>query len=244
MDRQDWEDRLQRGWERFTAGDTQGALAFFQEACRSAPHAAEPFMQLGLAYEHLGQMSLALQQYRTAANLDPESASPPFALARLFRYVGDREAENAALWAASNKAVNNADRQMALGLLARQENNYAGALNHFQNATEWFPDYPWLTSAIGNTLLHLNRNAEAREALLQAVAQPPVHAQDLYDLGVAEQRLHNYADACAAFQKAVAVDPMFYKAYIALAALEARMLRWRSAWRHFCKAVEIGQKQS
>jgi tetratricopeptide (TPR) repeat protein len=52
-------------------GDWDGAIAEYSEALRLYPNGYAVHYSLGMAYEHKGNRQAALQEYRTAYELNP-----------------------------------------------------------------------------------------------------------------------------------------------------------------------------
>ena len=130
------------------------------------------------------------------------------------------------------------DRQVLLGLRASQQKNYPQALTHFENALREQPDAPYIQGYAGRTLIRLNRNAEAREALAAAARDERVRSTELYNLAIAERNLRNYAAAVPVLKRAVEIDQNYFKAWTMLASTEYRLGHWRSAWFYFRQSVK------
>jgi tetratricopeptide (TPR) repeat protein len=73
------------------------AEALFRQAIRCDTRLSQAHYQLGITLEKKGRAMEAVAEIEEAARLDPASAEPPYALARLYRRVGDREKADQAL---------------------------------------------------------------------------------------------------------------------------------------------------
>ena len=61
------------------------------------PRDADAQFQLGLAYEHLGQTRVAVERYREAARLRPDSSQTWYRLSQALRALGDKDGAGVAL---------------------------------------------------------------------------------------------------------------------------------------------------
>jgi tetratricopeptide (TPR) repeat protein len=73
------------------------AEALFRQAVRCDSRLSQAHYQLGITLEKKSRAKEAVAELEEAARLDPASAEPPYALARLYRRVGDKEKADQAL---------------------------------------------------------------------------------------------------------------------------------------------------
>ena len=217
---------FQAGLAHYRAGRPAEALRAFEAAKRLAPGSVEARLWAAEARRRLGDDGAALSELEAAARLDPDDAEPLLCMAGVCRERGDTEAEWRLVRAAARVPVNSASRQQALGYLAFREGDHQKALDHFYYGNELHQDNDRSLPAIGQTLLHLGRDAEARKVLVRAAALPDASADTVYHLGVSEQRLGNYEAARRAYRAALEADFRYRDAYLALLQIEVSSRRW------------------
>jgi tetratricopeptide (TPR) repeat protein len=91
--------------------------------------------------------------------------------------------------------ANNAGAEYVLGELARQDNNFPEALEHFGRATKLDARFADAFIGLGRSLIAAGRIAEAVVPLETAVKLAPQEAEAHYHLGVAYQRIGRKDDA-------------------------------------------------
>src|SRR5579859_7144535 len=76
------------GEERRAAGDLDGALDAFTQACAAAPSSAHAHNKLGTVYVDLGRWDDAFSEFSKAAQLDPRYAPAHSNLGNVYRERG------------------------------------------------------------------------------------------------------------------------------------------------------------
>ncbi|MFI5298007.1 MAG: tetratricopeptide repeat protein [Polyangiales bacterium] len=88
-------DAYDRGVAAYSKGDLAGAVAALQQAVAAEPRAYEAHYALGMALEHLGKLSDALEEYRNASKIKPDYAKAVAAYCfLLYRQGSKTEAES------------------------------------------------------------------------------------------------------------------------------------------------------
>ena len=73
-DYQDWDKILKKGNEEYALGNTEKAIAFFQEKCKKYPLSGACHCGLGRSLKRLGKISEGKEELRKATDLDPSYA--------------------------------------------------------------------------------------------------------------------------------------------------------------------------
>ena len=229
---------LQSAHDHSLAGRYLEAIQDYQAALQRDPEIANAHYDLHLAYRDTDQLKLARQELEVAARLLPGDNDVYVSRAYLYDVLALSKNASVLQEIVSQLPNDAEDRQILLGLLAHQQEDYGQALTHFENALREQPDVGYIQGYIGRTLIHLGRYAEAREALTTVARNERVRSTELYNLAIAERNLRNYAAAVPALERAVQLDETYYKAWTMLTSTEWRLGHWRSAWRHFRQAVK------
>ena len=71
---QDWDKILKKGNEEYALGNTEKAIAFFQEKCKKYPLSGACHCGLGRSLKRLGKISEGKEELRKAIDLEPSYA--------------------------------------------------------------------------------------------------------------------------------------------------------------------------
>jgi len=220
------------------AGRHWEAIQDYQAVLQLDPENANAHFDLHLAYFNTDQLRLALQELEEATRLSPNDSDIYASRAYLYDVLALRKNAPVLQEIVSQLPSNADNRQIFLGLLAHQREDYLQALTHFENALRGHPDAGYIDGYIGRTLTYLGRNAEAQKALLVATRHKRARSTEFYNLAIAEKNLGHYPAAVQALERAVQLDKNYHKAWTMLASTEWRLGHWRSAWSHFRQGVK------
>ena len=227
----------QNAYQHHLAGRYPEAIEDYKAALQLDPDNATTHSDLHLAYKEMNQLQLALSEVEEAARLSPNDNEICLDRALLYNTLGNKSVQEIQQMV-SHLPENMLNAQILLGWLAEKQKNYPQALIHFENALQLQPDAVSIRGHMGKALLHLGRDAEARQALLTATQEAGVRPVDWYYLAVAETRQRDYAAAAAALERALQQDENFQRAWIFLSTTEVRRRHWHSAWRAFQQCVK------
>jgi len=192
---------------RFEAGDAAAALAALDEARGLAPGRADVLRWAGNITRSLGDVDGAIRAYREALAIDADFAAVRFDLARLLmqRELW-REAEQE-LVAALDAVPTYAEATLALATLRRltgQPRDAVGLLVDLLQRDSYNFD---AHIALGETLLELQRSADAATAFRRVLAFDPDHAGATFYDGVVLAAQKRYRDAIARWERVIALEP-------------------------------------
>ncbi|HEY9680679.1 MAG TPA: tetratricopeptide repeat protein [Drouetiella sp.] len=71
---QDWDKVLKKGNDEYKLGNTEKAIAFFQEKCKKYPLSGACHTALGRSLKRLGKFSEGKEELRKATDLEPSYA--------------------------------------------------------------------------------------------------------------------------------------------------------------------------
>jgi tetratricopeptide (TPR) repeat protein len=220
------------------AGRYSEAIQDYQAVLQFDPENANAHFDLHLAYRKTGYFKLALQELDEATRLSPNNSDIYDSRAYLCDVLALKKNAPVLQEIVSQLPSDAENRQIFLGLLAYQGEDYLRALTYFENARREHPGEGYIDGYIGRTLIYLGRYAEAQKSLIAATRHEGTRSTELYNLAIAEKNSGNYHAVIQALERAVQLDNNYYKAWIMLASTEWRLGQWRSAWRHFRQAVK------
>jgi predicted O-linked N-acetylglucosamine transferase (SPINDLY family) len=144
---------------------------------------------------------------------------------------------------ASEKAValdiHNAEAYLNLGLIAKEENCLALAIEHFSKALDINPDIEKGFLNKGAVLKELKRYDEALAAYEKALAINPDYAEAWSNKGVVYEGLKRYDEALAAYEKALAINPDYAEAWSNKGVTLHELKRYDEAIAHYDKALTL-----
>ncbi len=144
---------------------------------------------------------------------------------------------------ASEKAValdiHNAEAYLNLGLIAKEENCLALAIEHFSKALDINPDIEKGFLNKGAVLKELKRYDEALAAYEKALAINPDYAEAWSNKGVVYEGLKRYDEALAAYEKALAINPDYAEAWSNKGVTLHELKRYDEAIAHYDKALSL-----
>jgi hypothetical protein len=141
------------------------------EAAAINPHDADPHYQLGLIYQQRRQTSIAIQEFERAIAIDPSEADAHYQLGRIAREQGRLEDalqhQQATVQLDENHSFGDVWREIgAIYLQAGRLKDAEQCLSKFVDRREYDPEGLYL---MGETLMKLNRGAEARGYFARAI---------------------------------------------------------------------------
>jgi tetratricopeptide (TPR) repeat protein len=198
-------------------------LALFQHALESARDNSFTRNKLGCALLQRGEPTEAIQQFETAARLDPRSIDPQYNLGLVFQNLGrlDAAAEHYRAVLAINEQHAGAHNNLGAILLDRRQ--YAEAKKHFVRAVEIAPDFVEANMNLGALCLKTGDYADAIAYSQRALDQNPRLLDCRRTIARALLAQGRFDDAIQQFHQLLSVAPNDQEARAEL----ARMLAMR-----------------
>src|SRR5215469_11628792 len=222
------------------------AVLHLKNAIRAQPKDAEPYYQLGLAYEGLDDFARAAASFQKAVELNPKHTGAQLKLVLLMLTSNDKDV----LLEAQKRSQEVLDLLPgdvdALDVLALAELRLGkpeSAEAHLEQALKKSPGH--LKSAIALAEAKLARKDEvgADAVLKEAAAQAPRSAEVRTSLGGYYFARGKTAEAEQEFRTALEIDPKYGPALLAVGAIEARAGHSDQAERIYQQLAALPDKQ-
>lgn len=176
-----------------------------------------------------GNAAEALGHFDKALTGDPKSVGAALgraeSLSRLQRWT---EVE-ATLQRAQAAEPRNAEIRTAIGRVAFARGQHERALQEFQAALDYDPDFVPAMLDLGETALLVGRADYAERAFRSAATIEPTRAGAHFGLGRALLRRGQSAEAIAAFERAAELEPQRAQPWLAIANVHASAKKWDEA---------------
>lgn len=219
------------------AGRPSSAVRILEEASKNRASAATLY-NLGLAYQQLGERTLARQAYERALAHDATLASALNNLGVLAYQEGDGEGAQAYFRRAVEADPTSFLYHANLGATLRAQGLPERALEELEKAEALTSTPPAsLLVEMGLARLSLGRFEEAARAFEQVVRLAPSHPDALWGLGVARMGQDRLEEAQAWLDRAVQANPGYWRAHHALAIVAQRRADPASALEHYEQAI-------
>jgi tetratricopeptide (TPR) repeat protein len=163
-------------------GQLEEAIAVLQRAIAANPRFADAYLRLGIALEASSALEGALEAYRRASALEPSLADARYREGNLLDSLGQSPQAGAAFRAAATTARNTVLGRIAAARAKLVDHRDAEAERILRRTLALHRGNAVALELLGNLLADSARFAEAREMLLQAVEQSPLHAGSYYDI--------------------------------------------------------------
>jgi tetratricopeptide (TPR) repeat protein len=164
-----------------------------QQLAKNAPSSPQAHELLAESYEMQGKWGDAEKQYRTILKQDPNLSGIHFRLGRLMLSrpgAGPQVPDEAKHEFEQELRIDpsNAGAEYVLGELARQNQQYEDAVNHFSRAAKLDSHFGEAYLGLGVSLISAKRYSEAIPPLETAVKLEPQNPDAHYNLGTAYTR--------------------------------------------------------
>jgi len=154
------------------AGKPEAALIAFTRAAHAKPSVAL-HVQRGTLLEFLGRPAEAIEAYRAAADLAPDSAEAMLKLGLCERRSGNAEHAAASVARAVALAPTNSNAWFVLGLVQQDKRNFAAAADAYRRALEILPDFAEAAVNLGTCHQETGDIAAAKAAYRVALQLRP-----------------------------------------------------------------------
>jgi len=161
--------------------DKQG-IDFFRGVARDQPDRWQPFFYQGVHEYHLDMWEESLVSFQRATSLDPGNAEAHARSGFLLEYMGDFDRAAVSFRKAWELEPTEARYASRHAKSLRMSGDYEGAEAVIAAALDTTPDAAELHYAMGQLRLKQSREADAEDALRQAIALDPGHGAAHRDL--------------------------------------------------------------
>lgn len=195
--------RIQSDWAR--------AALQYEAAATLQPDNAMLHYYIGLMLHLQNRVSEAVSAYLYAYRIAPNHFETNLNLANAYYQLDDLEQARAHAQRAVALRPDDGNARFTLGEIYATQGLHEEAVTEFQQAAELLEITPRLLTSWAESLLALERYAEAKNVLERLAREAPgPWAQER--LGFAEFKLNNLDEAQAAFEAALALDPTYVPA--------------------------------
>ena len=194
---------------------------------------------LGTLFADKGQFDEAIENYRQATQINPNSAVPLYSLGLALAAKGrfDEAIEN------YRKAIQiNPDYRDALndlGIALADEGRFDEAIGNYYKAIQINPNFSEALDNLGEALLHQGQFDEAIKNFRKAIHIKPNFSEAQYNLGNALTAKGRFDEAIESYRKAIQINPNFSEALNNLGIALAAKGRFDEAIENFRKAIQI-----
>jgi tetratricopeptide (TPR) repeat protein len=188
-------------------GDGEQALEHLRQAVALDPNLALAQFNLGRALYGLEDLEGAVLHYGRAVELEPGWSRAHHGLGVARARLGDLAGARDSLADAVRLAPDAADLRLALATVLEASGQLEAAASELSTLLESQPDHPLALKRLGIVLTHLERDAEARQALLRAAAHAPGDAELPLALAVLNARRGDAAGSIARYREALRLSP-------------------------------------
>ncbi len=237
---------LAEGKKQTLKKDYARAILEFKNAIQARPKEAEPWFQLGLAYQATGDTRMAAGCFRKATELNPKHAEAQLHLAGMMTMAGSKEVVEEGRNRALQVLAGAPDNPEALDTVAVAElrlGEPAKAEEHLQQALQKFPQH--LQSSVKLAQLKLSRKdlAGAEAVLKEAVGKAASAPEPAIALGELYAVLNRQADAEQQYRRALQLDAKNPMALLDLGMLQLRSGKTADADPTFRQLASLPEKR-
>lgn len=193
----------------------------------------------GLAYEKIGNLDIALQHTKRAAQLSPNDAEIQTNLGNLFRKSNRLDLAQACYKKAIKIKPKLLQAKNSLALVLDEQKFHAQAEVYFREIIKIDPDYISAYLNLSICLQSQQKNIQAEEILNQCITLWPNNAKAYHNLGFVLQKQGKLEQAELAYQKAIKLDENQSSSYCSLAALKMHYGEFDKAKIYAKKALSL-----
>jgi Tfp pilus assembly protein PilF len=205
-------------------------LTLWGDVIQKSPNKARGHVMVGDAYQNLGRIDEAIQEYKTTLTLKPNSAEVHSNqvidytavhnnLGTVYQKLGRQEEAIQEYKTALTLKPNSAEIHYNLGAVYRKTGRIEEAIQEYETAITLNPDYAEAHNNLGNGYESLGRADKAIQEFKTALTLKPNYARAHFNLGIAYQKLGRLEKAIHEFEQALQLEPDFEPARQALKSL-------------------------
>ena len=197
----------------FSKGEISQALDAVQGLLKDYPNEPVLFNIKGACYADLGQLDVAVTNYKEAITIKPDYAKAHFNLAGSLHDLGQLETAVQSYQKAIEIDASYAEAYNNLGNVYQELKQVDSAVQNYKRALEIKPDYVAAQYSLGNTFMELGQLEEAVKSYKAALKLKPDFVEAINNLGITFFKLHQLDDAIRSYERAIALDPDFADAH-------------------------------
>ena len=197
----------------FSKGEINQALDAVQDLIKDYPNEPVLFNIRGACYADLGQLDVAVTNYKEAITIKPDYAKAHFNLAGSLHDLGQLKAAVESYKETLEIEPGYAEAHNNLGNVFQELEQANSAVQSYKRALEIKPDYVAAQYSLGNAFMELEQLDEAVKAYKAALKLKPDFVEAINNLGITFFKLHQLDDAIRSYERAIALDPDFADAH-------------------------------
>jgi Tfp pilus assembly protein PilF len=182
------------------------------------------------ALQQAGDLEAAVEAYREAISLDPQSPIGYNSLGQIFASLKDLDTALIFFNAAVALAPGSPEIHNNLATLHLKQDNLELAATHFQQAASLSPRNPIYPNHLGQVLLAQGDTAGAEASIRHALALDPACAEAYVNLGYLHSLQLQFAQAEASYRQAIALKPDLAQVHVNLSQLLLRLGNFSEGW--------------
>jgi tetratricopeptide (TPR) repeat protein len=186
----------------------QAALLSYQESMDYSGDFAFARYNLGNLYRNLQKSERAIENYRAAIRIDNQFFPAKVNLAMLYNQMGRNGETEVLLREVVSSHPELFEVQYSLGLLLAEKKQYVAATRYLAAAAGGMPDHARVHYNLGILLDFMQRDMEAKAALLRALEIEPVNMQYLNAVAEFYLKRNRYREAKNIVERIVASYPL------------------------------------
>ena len=201
---------------------------------------AEAYIAEGNQHAQARQYDRAVEAYRQALRLNPESAAAHHGLGSVYINMGRAPEAVEPLRTAARLAPQNAATRLNLGIALALLRRADEALAELNEARRLSPQDPRIHNEIGNTLHNsFGRIEEALAAYQEARRLNPNVPAVHHNIGLMLMRLGRFGEAVAPLEEALRLNPAYRSARFHLSNAYSRLGRYAEAVESWTKLLQL-----
>ncbi|HXG67773.1 MAG TPA: tetratricopeptide repeat protein [Blastocatellia bacterium] len=189
------------------------SLALGQSAAAQQPKDAEQYHRAGVGYYDSGEYEKAIEAYRQALQLNPDSTDAWYHLGMAYSSLGRYKEAVEAYSRAIRRKPDYAAAHFNLGHAYSNLKQYDNAIKAFQQAIQYEPDNLEAYFALGYAYFDSGRDEKAAATFEEAIRRKPDNPYAYFNLGLLYFPGGPHARAVDAFTQAILRDPRYAEAY-------------------------------
>ena len=197
----------------FSKGEINQALDAVQGLLKDYPNEPVLFNIKGACYADLGQLDVAVTNYKEAITIKPDYAKAHFNLAGSLHDLGQLETAVQSYQKAIEIDASYAEAYNNLGNVYQELKQVDSAVQNYKRALEIKPDYVAAQYSLGNAFMELGQLNKAVKSYKAALKLKPDFVEAINNLGITFFKLHQLDDAIRSYERAIALDPDFADAH-------------------------------
>lgn len=134
------------------------------------------------------------------------------------------------------------DKSDLEGYLLFSAGNPAGAIDYFEKALEYDPNYEMMYYNLAQAHMNLNNYDEALRAIRQCLKLYPDYNRGLNLMGMAYLRKNNYENALQVFRRNMAVNPKYVTSYYYAGVIYAENNDLQTALKYLNEAITVNRR--